>query len=131
MTTFKKVRTEIHFSIHPRYLSDPSQSIYNQLNSYLFKYSRSIGGFPLSFSLEGVTPWGKINDDGSVYVNTLVDFCILKLIPNNIIRSEDGIVMNVFPCVVDGNQSYTGEFRVCNIEERNKIMGTTIALEEF
>lgn len=131
MNSFCKIKIEIFFSIHPRFLSDPSQSIYHQLKGCLFKYSKSLNGFPLSFSLEGVTPWGQILDDGSVYVNTLVEFCVLKIVPGDSITSHEGLLMNVFPCIVDEDESFTGSFRFTGVEKGNKIQGTTIRAEEF
>ena len=128
MTSLVKAQIEIFFSIHPRHLANPSESIYTQLTQTLCKYSASIGGFPLTFDVLGVTPWGTINDDGSVYVNTLVEFLILKIEANDKATIAEGMLMNAFPCTVDGDEIFSGSFHVTKIEG-SKIIGTVLESE--
>lgn len=131
MLPFASVRAEGFVPVLPRYLSDPSASIFLQFSRLLFCYSSELSGIPLSFTVEGVIPQGRILDGGSVYVNVLVTFCVLKIVPGTYLPAKDGLCMNIFQCVVDGSENYTGRFRIVDVQQPCRIIGTLLSVLEF
>lgn len=130
MPHFARIKLQIYLPIAPKFLQDPSLCIHEKVSRLLLKYSKRISGIPLSFVIEGITPLGRILDGGGVYVNTLLEFCVLKIIPGNYISSVDGMYLNTFPCEVDKEDGHTGSFRVKSIERNGKIVGTNISEED-
>lgn len=131
MPGFAKIQLEIHLSIAPKFLQDPSECIFEQLSRLLLKYSTTLSGIPLSFRVEGITPHGKIMDDGSVYINTLTEWVVAKVSPGDCIDATDGMYMLTFPCEVDGDDSYQGRFRVKSIARPSRIVGTSRLESDF
>lgn len=119
---FEKMKVEIYLAIRPKHLRDPSESIFKQLSRNLLVHSSVLGGLPLSFTIEGVFQSGRILEDGSVYVNCLIEFCVLKVVPSTAMYCMDGSLMGIFPVVVDGDEKYTGEFAVKSVT-KGKIVG--------
>lgn len=119
---FEKVKIEIYLAIRPKHLHDPSESIFKQLSKNLLIYSSTLGGFPLSFTIEGVFQSGRVLEDGSVYVNCLIEFCVLKIVPSATMYCTDGSLMGIFPVVVDDDEGYTGDFAVKGVA-KGKIIG--------
>jgi len=127
--SFEKIKVEIFIPIRPRLLSDPSTSIFQQLSKNLLRYSNSLGGFPMSFTIEGIFESGQILEDGSIYVNCLIDFCVLKIIPHEQMYCSNGALYGIFPVIVDEDNAYTGEFAVKGFS-KNVIIGTQKGIEE-
>lgn len=126
---FEKTQIEMMLVTRPKFLNDPSTGIFKDLSRYLFKYSYILDAFPFSFEIEGVKPTGRILDDGSVYTDCLVSFTSFKCSPGDILHASDGYVCAVFHSIVDGSDSFTGDFRVTSIEN-DKILGTSSNVEE-
>lgn len=131
MPNFSKVLIEIFLPIAPRSLLDPSSCVFHQLSKLMLKHSVILAGIPISFKIEGITPYGRILDDGSVYVNTLVELCVLKISPGDHVESNDGLYAGIFPCEVDGDDCYSGGLRVKSISGAGKIAGTNLSEDEF
>ena len=130
MPRFTRIKLQMHLPIAPRFLQDPSLCIHEKVSRLLLKYSKAVDGIPLSFSIEGITPFGRILDGGCVYVNTLLVLCVLKMAPGDCISSVDGMYLSAFPCEVDKEDGHTGDFRVKSIEKNGKIFGTTISEDD-
>ncbi|ELA42122.1 uncharacterized protein VICG_00763 [Vittaforma corneae ATCC 50505] len=126
---FEKVKMELGMSIRPKYLNDPSTSIFKQLCKHLLQYSYNLSGFPLSFTIEGVLPAGKILEDGSVYVDCLVSFYIFRVSPGDVLCSVNGNVCGIFSALVGNEENYTGDIIVKGVD-RDKILGMKSAMEE-
>lgn len=126
---FEKNRVEIYLAIRPRHLQDPSESIFRQLSKRLLMYSSVLSGFSLSFTIEGIFHTGKILEDGSVYINCLIDFCVLKITPGSVMFCTDGSLMGIFPVVVDDDVKYTGDFVVKSVT-MGKIVGKKLHQED-
>ena len=126
---FEKVQLEIYLLVKPRFLNEPSVGIFKELSQYLLKYSHILSGYPLSFEIEGVKPTGKILEDGSIYANCLISFCVFGVGKGSILTSVNGYVSGVFPVVVDGNENFTGDFMVKSVEETG-LIGTESKIEE-
>ncbi len=131
MSKFYIIKATIYLTIYPKFLNDPFICIYKQLSKFLLTYSKTFDGIMLSFTIQGITPNGRILDDGSVYVNTLIEACVLKIKVGDKIQATDGMYMNTFSCEVDKEDSFNGEFIVKNIHINGKIIGTGIMEEEF
>lgn len=127
---FQRLRTEITLAIRPKYLNDPSTSIFKQLQTYMLRYSSTISGFPLLFTVEGILPIGKILPDGCIRVVCLVGLCIFKVGIGDVLYSTDGMVCGAFNTLVDGNENYTGEISVKSIGN-DVIQGNAVIEEEF
>lgn len=125
---FEKIKLEIYIAIRPRFLNDPSTSIFQQLSENLLTYSHALQGFPLSFTIEGIFESGKMLENGAIYVNCLIEFVVLKIIPNSSMYCSNGTLYGIFPVLVDDNSAFTGEFTVK--EYKNSIIGTERRAEE-
>lgn len=121
--SFAKIQIEIYLVVKPRYLNEPAVGIFKDLSQYLLRYSRILSGIPLSFEIEGVKPTGKILEDGSIYANCLVSFCVFAVGPGSILHAIDGYVCGVFPVTIDENESFTGDFMVKSMED-SKLIGS-------
>lgn len=126
---FEKVKMELGVAIRPKYLNDPSTSIFKHLCKYLLQYSYILDGFPLSFNIEGVLPAGTILEDGSVYVDCLVTFYIFRVSPGDVLCSVNGSVYGIFNTLVDGEESYTGDIVVKSID-RDTILAAKSTIED-
>ncbi len=126
---FEKVKIKLGIAIHPKYLNDPSSSIFKQLSKHLLQYTHIISGFPLCFNIDGVLPAGKILENGSVYVDGLITFYIFKVTPGDMLYSMDGTICGIFNALIEGEESYTGEMVVKGVE-KDMIIGTKISVEE-
>lgn len=126
---FEKVQLELFLVVKPKFLNEPAVGIFKELSQYLLKYSHILSGFPLSFEIEGVKPTGKILEDGSIYANCLISFCVFGVGKGSILTSVNGYVCSVFPVVVDESDNFTGDFLVKSIEE-NRLIGTESKIEE-
>lgn len=124
MTNFVKIQVEICLPIIPKLLNEPIICISNQVAYRLLRYSPTLNGVPLSFTIDGVTPHGQIEDDGSIYVSVLVSFCILRLVVGESIEVCEGMHMATFPCRVDDSNSYTGMMEIQSIQQPSMICGT-------
>lgn len=131
MPSFVRTQIEIHLSIAPKSLQEPSECIFEHLSRLLLKYSRTLAGIPLSFQVGGITPYGRILDDGSIYINTLTEWVVVKIAPGDRIDATDGMYMLTFPCEVDGDDDYHGCFKVKSIEKSSKIVGTSVLETDF
>ncbi|KAM0681814.1 hypothetical protein GINT2_000331 [Glugoides intestinalis] len=127
--SFEKVKLELELAIRPKYLNDPSTSIFKQLSRYLLQYSTILKGFPLSFEIEGVLPAGRILEDGCVYSKCRINFILFKVAPGDILDCIDGNICGIFKVKVDNEDSYNGEVTVKSVED-DIIIGNKIAIVE-
>lgn len=116
---FQKIKMELGLAISPKYLNDPSTSIFKQLSKHLLQYSNILSGFPLSFNIEGVLPAGKILENGCVFVNCLVTFCTFRVVPGDTLYCTDGIVCGIFNVSVEKEENFNGEITVTKINKDN------------
>lgn len=114
--SLQRVKIEMSLPISPKYLDDPSTSIFKQLSKHLLLYSHILSGFPLSFQIEGVLPKGKILDDGSVYSVCLISFYVFKVTVGDVISCVDGCSLGIFTVQVEEEEDYTGDIIVKEIE---------------
>lgn len=115
--SYEKVRAELGLAIQPEYLGDPSTCIFKQITKSLLQYSHPLQGFPLSFVIGGILPAGKILPDGSVYVDCLVTFYILRISPGDVVCSSEGTLCGIFGISVENEENYTGDVIVKRIEK--------------
>lgn len=115
--SFEKVKLEVELAIQPKYLNDPSTSIFKQLSRCLLQYSTTLKGFPLSFEIEGIVPAGRILEDGSVYTKCRINFLLFQVAPGDILDCIDGNVCSIFKVNVDNDDAYNGEVTVKSIED--------------
>jgi hypothetical protein len=136
---FNSVKMEIFLVIRPKYLNEPAVGIFKDISQFLLKYSQILSGFPLSFEIEGVKPTGKILEDGSIYANCLINFCVFSVKPGTVLQSVDGYVNGIFPVEMtqegndnfeaggnNGVQRFTGDFVVKKIEEEKLFGGRMV-----
>lgn len=130
MANFCVTKATVYLSIYPKLFNDPYQCIHKQISRFLLQYSKILSGILFSFNIEGIIPKGKILEDGSVYINTLIEACVLKIAEGDEIEAVDGMYMKIFTCVVDKEENFNGTFIVKKIEKNGKIFGTGINEEE-
>lgn len=114
--SLQKVKLEMKIQISPKYLDDPSTSIFKQLSKHLLLYSHILNGFPLSFEIEGVLPEGRILEDGSVCSICLITFYVFKTAVGDTISCVDGCAFSIFTVQVEDEEEYTGDVLIKEIE---------------
>ncbi|KAI5149525.1 hypothetical protein ENBRE01_0959 [Enteropsectra breve] len=125
METLYKMQLQMGMIISSKYLKDPMSCIQKQLDKYILKYSKSLSGIPLCLAAEGITPTGKIMQNGDIYVKALVSIILLKFKDGDAIEIRNGLLCGIFSCAVDGNDNFTGSFKITHVESSGKIIGTT------
>lgn len=132
--TFLKTKVEVFLPIRPRNLYDPSVDINKLLSNVLFIYSSKLNGFPICYSILGISSSGKILEDGKVYINCLIEFCIIKVVENLKMSCNDGYILGTIPVFIEDleeekRNSFTGDFFVKN-SDNSKIIGISTAEPE-
>jgi hypothetical protein len=116
-----KLKIQIMTKISPKYFSDPESEINKQLSSYLFKYTYKLSGIPLCYKIFGIYPIGNIIcDNEAVFLKTIVEMDILKFSINDYLQAENGVVFGVVYVRVDGNEGYSGRFKVLDVDNTSE-----------
>ncbi|KAI5168472.1 hypothetical protein PAEPH01_0160 [Pancytospora epiphaga] len=130
MLKFSKIQTEIALTIAPKFIREPFPCIFGCVSKMLLQYSSSLHGIPLAFTIDGVTPQGEIQDDGSVELGVLISYCVVLMAPGDVIRAEGGLFISAFSCQVNEDNNYNGDLRILKIESPAKIVGESFQLDE-
>lgn len=117
--------------VTPRYIADPYPCIHRGLSRLLLRYSKHLGWTPLALCVVGATPRGRVLEDGGVAVNILTEMAVVRLRPGDTAHSESGLFLGAFPCTVDTDEHYTGDFTVKTIDADGAMTGTTVEEDAF
>ncbi|WUR03086.1 DNA-directed RNA polymerase I subunit RPA43 (RPA4) [Vairimorpha necatrix] len=127
----RKIKVQIIIKISPIFFNDPDTEINKRLSSYLFKYTYKLSGIPLCYKIVGVFPVGHIiNDNEYVFLKSIVEFDLLCFKIGDILESEDGVSFGIIYAKINGEEFYTGKYKVEDIEnnkeECSSILGSPV-----
>jgi len=131
MPTFSQNEIEIRLELEPRYINDYVARIYEIMVGKSMKYTEQLAGIPCAFAVNGMVSQAQILDNGSLLVNCTATVTVLNVSANDWLECVNGLHMRAFTCIVDGEDDYTGNFRLTQITGGNKLIGTAAAEEEF
>ncbi|KKO76709.1 hypothetical protein AAJ76_1000157322 [Vairimorpha ceranae] len=114
------LKLQIIIKISPKYFNDPDTEINIRLSSFLFKYSHKLEGIPLSYKIIGIFPFGNIIcDNECIYLKTVVEFTFLSFKIGDVVYANEGVVFGVICAKIDGNDFYTGNLKIKDIDNTN------------
>ena len=100
------LKLQIIIKISPKYFNDPDTEINIRLSSFLFKYSHKLEGIPLSYN-------------ECIYLKTVVEFTFLSFKIGDVIYANEGVVFGIICAKIDGNDFYTGNLKIKDIDNTN------------
>lgn len=119
MPQLRSMKITLLVEIDPNLLHDPEKSIKRRISSLLLVYSDKIGGIPLAFIVNGVTPTGVISCySGGVSIKVLIECIVLRISVGDVLRAQEGMLLGVFSVRIDGDREHSGDFMVEEVKAR-------------
>ncbi|KAL6120718.1 hypothetical protein NUSPORA_02503 [Nucleospora cyclopteri] len=79
--TFKLIQAECFIPVSPKFLASAdsiSYALFQQLSTLLLQPIEEFNGKVVSFNVNGIVKESKIEEDGSILVNTRVEFLVFN-----------------------------------------------------
>ena len=110
--------------IPPRCQDSSIPFLQARLSKLGLKYSRKYGLLPITLQIKGISPDGRVLENGEVLVDLLAEVYALRIAIGDQAEAQAGSFMGAVPCLVDGDDQYTGVFRLTSVSASGTFVGT-------